>query len=133
MAANFTDEQLAAYTPEQRAEIDRIETVVDSFLADRRHVRYEPTDANQEKLLAYLEAHDVPISAASLHLAFEQLHEELELTPFATPLAAPVVQDLPPAPSQWPTPVPTSPDPRAPQMFRNGRPIAFTNPQRIGG
>ncbi|SRR6266404_465216 len=132
MAANFTDEQLAAYTPEQRDEIERIERAVDSFLSDSRHLRYEATDANQEKLLAYLEAHNVPISAASLHLAFEQLHEGLELTPFATPLAAPVVQGLPPAPSQRPAPVPTAPDPRVPQMFRNGRPIAFTNPQKIG-
>jgi len=81
--------------------------------------------------VAYLEAHDVPVSAASLHLAYEQLHDELELTPFATPLAAPVVE-RPPAPSQPPIPVPTAPDPRAPQMFRNGRPIAFINPQRIG-
>jgi len=130
MAANFTDEQLAAYTPEQRAEIECIERAVDSFLSDSRHLRYESTDANQGKLLAYLEAHDVPISAASLHLAFEQLHGELELTPFATPIPVPVVQ-LPPAPSQRPTPVPTSPDPRAPQAFRNGRPIAFTNPSPL--
>jgi len=50
MADNFTAAELAAYTPEQRAEIERIETAVDSFLADRRHLRYEPTDANQEKL-----------------------------------------------------------------------------------
>jgi hypothetical protein len=131
MAQNFTAEQLAAYTAEQRAEIERIETAVDSFLADSRHLRYEATEANQQKLLAYLEGHDVPVSAASLHLAFEQLHDELELTPFATPIPPPVAQDLPPAPSQRPAPVPTAPTPRVPQVFRNGRPLAFTNPRPL--
>jgi len=121
MAANFTDEQLA-YTPQQRAEIQQIESAVDKFLADLRTIRYEPTESNQSALLDFLESHNLQVSHANLLFAFDSLGDALELVPFA----APVVQQ-PPAPSQPPTPVPTAPDPRQPQFYRNGRAIPYTN------
>ncbi len=129
MAANFSDEQLAAFTPEQRAEIQQVESAVDKFLADPCTIRYEPTESNQKVLLDFLEAHNLEVSHANLLFGYSSLSAEGALQ--LIPLAAPVVQDLPPAPSQRPSPVPTSPDPRAPQAFRNGRPIAFTNPRPL--
>ncbi len=127
---NYSDEDWAALSPEQQAEALRIEKAVDSFLADSRAIRYVESDANKTALLDFLEAHNLEVTHPNLLFGYNSLSAEgaLELIPLA-----PVVQDLPPAPSQRPTPVPTSPDPRTPQMFRNGRPIAFINPQRIGG
>ena len=67
---------------EQRQQYERGVAAVDEFLADKRTKRYEPTDANREKLLAYLDEHDLPMSFGGLYVAFEQLSEagELELT-----------------------------------------------------
>src|SRR6266436_4720094 len=120
MADNFTDEQLAAYTPEQRAEIQQIESAVNKFLADPRTIRYEPTDYNQAALLDFLEAHNLQVSHSNLLFAYDGLCAEgaMQLTPLAAPLLPP------PVPTQPPAPIPTAPDPRAPQMFRNGRLIA---------
>ena len=123
---NFSASEWAALSAEQQNEVLRSEEAIDKFLADRKTIRYLPTDANQTALLDFLSAHGLDITHPNLLFAFDSLRDTLELIP----LVAPVV--LPPAPSQPPTPVPTAPDPLAPQMFRNGRPIAFINPQRIG-
>ena len=124
---NYSDEDWAALTAEQQAEALRIEKAVDSFLADSRAIRYVESDANKTALLDFLDAHNLEVTHANLLFGYSSLSAEgaLELIP----RAAPVVQDLPPAPSQRPAPVPTAPDQRAPQAFRNGRPIAFTNPR----
>ena len=67
---------------EQRAQYDRGVGAVDEFLKDKRTRQYEPTDANREKLLAYLDEHGLPMSFGGLYVAFEQLSEagELELS-----------------------------------------------------
>ncbi len=124
MAANFTDEQLAAYTLEQRAEIQQIESAVDMFLADQHTTRYEPTESNQTALLNFLSTHELDVSHRNLLFAFDSLGDVLQLVPFA-----PVVQQ--PAPSQPPAPVPTAPDPRAPRVFRNGREIPYVNARSL--
>ncbi len=122
MAANFTDEQLAAYTPEQRAEIQQIESAVEQFLADPHTTRYEPTESNQTALLDFLESHNLGVSHPNLLFAFDSLGDALQLVPFA-----PVGQQPPaPVPSQ-----PPAPDPRAPRVFRNGRAIPYTNARSL--
>ena len=63
----------------QRQQYERGVAAVDEFLADKRTKRYEPTDSNREKLLAYLEQHDLPMSFGGLYVAFEQLSEANEL------------------------------------------------------
>lgn len=67
---------------QQRAQYERGAAAVDEFLADKRTTRYKATDSNQEKLLAFLEDHDLPLSFGGLYVAFEQLSEagELELS-----------------------------------------------------
>ena len=124
---NYSDEDWAALSPEQQDEVVRVERSVREFLSDRRAIRYIVNDANGDALQNFLSTHGLDTTHRNLLFAFDSLQDDLELVP----LAAPVVQDLPPAPSQRPTPVPTSPDPRAPQAFRNGRPIAFTNPRPL--
>jgi len=125
MAANFTDEQLAAYTPQRQVEIQQIESAVDKFLADPHTTRYEPTESNQTALLDFLESHNLQVSHPNLLFAYDSLCAEgaLELIPLVAP--------APPAPSQPPAPIPTAPDPRAPQMFRNGRAIPYTNARSL--
>src|SRR5260370_34243037 len=88
----------------------------DAFLADKRHLRYEDTDSNWNHLFDFRKQHGLYFSSESLHLAFATLLDTLELPP------------LVPA---TPPPTPTAPDPRAPQAFRNGRPIAWTNPRSL--
>jgi len=125
MAANFTDEQLA-YTPQQRAEIQQIESAVDKFLADLRTIRYEPTESNQSALLDFLESHNLQVSHANLLFAFDSLGDALELVPFA----APVVQQPPaPVPTQPSAPIPTAR--QEPTIWRNGKRIEFRNATRI--
>ena len=125
MAANFTDEQLAAYTLEQRAEIQQIESAVDMFLADQHTTRYEPTESNQKALLDFLSTHELDVTHRNLLFAFDSLQDALELVPFA-----PVVQQ-PPAPSQPPTPVPTAPTRQEPTIWRNGKKIQFREAIRL--
>jgi len=126
---NYSNEDWAVLSPEQQAEAQRIERAVDSFLADCRAIRYVESDANKTALLDFLEAHNLEVSHANLLFGYNSLSAEgaLELIP----LAAPVVQDLPPAPSQRPAPVPTAPDPRAPMAWRNGQIIEWTSPRPL--
>ncbi len=112
---NFTAEELETFTPEQRAEITAIEKAVNEFLVDRRHLAYIQTDDNRDKLLGYVEQHGLPITAASLHLAYEDLHDELELLPKQEPLPTPLTQAAP---------QPTPPPVRKWVAYRNGQPIS---------
>jgi hypothetical protein len=109
-------------------EDERIEAEVNEFIIDRRHLAYIQNDRNQALLLNYLEENDLAVSAASLHAAYEALADELELYPKYPPAALPV---SPPIPSQPPAPVPTAPDPRSPQMYRNGRAIPYANARSL--
>ncbi len=122
---NFTKEAWDALSREQQVEALRIEKAVRDFLADSRSIRYVVTEANGDALQNFLADHNLEVTHANLLFAYNSLCAEgaLELIPLAVP--------LPPSPSQPPAPIPTSPDPRAPQMFRNGRPIAFTNPRPL--
>jgi len=126
VSENFTSEELEACTPEQRAEIERIEGAVDAFLADSRSIRYVGTDENADALFEFLEAHDLKVSHANLLFAYGSLCAEgaLELMPFAAPI---MVEEQPPAPvpAESPAPIPTSP--RAPVAWRNGKAIELTN------
>lgn len=72
---------LGSLSPQQREQYGRGVAATDEFLNDERTKQYKPTDANQEKLLAFLERHDLPLSFGGLYVAFEQLSEagELEL------------------------------------------------------
>jgi len=128
---NYSDEDWAALSSEQQAEALRIERAVDSFLADSRAIRYVESDANKTALLDFLEAHNLKVSHANLLFGYNSLSAEgaLELIPLA-----PVIERPPaPAPTQPPAPIPAAPDPREPMAWRNGKAIAMTNPQRIGG
>lgn len=83
-APNPKEEQDEDWSPddlneEQRAQYERGVAAVDEFLSDERTKQYEPTDANREKLLAYLDEHDLPMSFGGLYVAFEQLSEANEL------------------------------------------------------
>jgi len=102
----------------------RVKREVRRFITDPRHIDYECSEENKERLLDYLEAHDLPLTAASLHVAYEVLKEEgtLEVALPQEPVAAP---------EPTPAPVPTiSVTPVAPArartfaMFRNGQPIS---------
>jgi len=118
---NFTKEEWAALSPEQQNEALRIEKAVRTFLVDSRSIRYVEMDSNKTALLNFLETHGLDVTHRNLLFAFDSLGDALQLVPFA-----PVVQQ-PPAPSQRPIPVPTAPDPRQPQFYRNGRAIPYTN------
>ena len=126
---NYSDEDWAALSPEQQAEALRIERAVDSFLADSRAIRYVESDANKTALLDFLDAHNLEVTHANLLFGYSSLSAEgaLELIPLA-----PVIE-RPPAPEQSPVPIPKAPSQRAPMAWRNGKAIAMTNPQRIGG
>ena len=97
----------------------------DAFLAS--HVRYEDTSQNFSLLAEFFAEHGlVDFNRDALHLAYTTLGDTLDLTPFATPLPAPVVEQSPaPAPAQPPAPVPTTPVPTRPSMtaWRNGKQI----------
>jgi hypothetical protein len=54
----------------------RTEREVRRFITDPRHLDYECNVENKERLLDYLEAHDLPITAAALHVAYEELKED---------------------------------------------------------
>jgi hypothetical protein len=120
---NFTTEELDNFTPEQRAEIAAIEKAVNEFLVDRRHLAYIQTNDNRDKLLGYVEQHGLPITATSLHLAYEGLHDELELLLKQEPLPAPPTQAAP---------QPTPPNPvRKWVAYRNGQPISVPEPRSL--
>ena len=108
-------------------ETERIEAEVDAFIIDRRHLAYIECERNQSLLLKYLADNNLAVSAASLHAAYEALGDELELTPRAEPI---YVEPPAPMPAQPPAPIPTAP-PRAPQAFRNGRPITIEPARRL--
>ncbi len=118
---NYTREAWDALSPELQVEALRIEKAVRDFLTDSRATRYDVTEANGEALQNFLVDHNLEINHPNLLFAYNSLSADgtLELIPLAVPL---------PAPSQ---PVPTAPDPKAPRAFRNGKPIAFTNPRPL--
>jgi len=124
---NFSESEWAALTPEQQTEALRIEREVDAFLVDSRAIRYIESDANQAALLNFLAEHNLEVNHPSLIFAYDSLCVEgaLQLIPLVAPLPPT------PVPTQPPARIPTAPDPRAPQMFRNGRLIAFSNPRPL--
>lgn len=82
LAANdepYTDEERAAMSPEQRAEVERIEQAIEEFVA--RTKTYLQTPGNRKAILGFINDHDLRITPTSLRLAFEELSEagELEL------------------------------------------------------
>ncbi|SRR5437773_800951 len=93
----------------------------DFFLAT--HLRYEDSPLNWSAMFEFLKEHALDFDRDSLHLAYSTLCDTLELIPLVTET---VPVEPPPAPAQPPAPIPTAPDPRAPQMFRNGRAIPYT-------
>src|SRR5437773_3821998 len=92
----------------------------DFFLAT--HLRYEDSPLNWSAIFEFLREHALDFDRDSLHLAYSTLRDTLELIPVVTET---VPAEPPPAPAQPQAPVPV-PDPRAPQMFRNGRAIPYT-------
>jgi len=128
MAENFTAEQLAEFSPEQRAEIERMEKAVDSFLADRRAIHYVESDANKTALLDFLDAHNLEVSHPNLLFGYNSLCAEgtLELIPLA-PVGAPPA----PVPTQPPAPIPSAATRRAPTAWRNGQIIEWTSPRPL--
>jgi hypothetical protein len=129
---NFSQSEWAALSPEQQAEALRIEREVDAFLVDSRAIRYVESDANKTALVNFLEAHNLEVTHPNLLFGYDSLSAEgaLELIP----RAAPVIERPPaPVPTQPPAPIPTAPAPRTPVAWRNGKAIAMTHPQRIGG
>lgn len=73
----YTDEERAAMSPEQRAEVERIEQAIEEFLA--RTKTYLQTPENRKAILRFLEDHDLRITPTSLLLAFEELSETGDL------------------------------------------------------
>jgi hypothetical protein len=98
----------------------RIEGEVRSFLTDPRHLDFEQCEANKERLLDFLDAHDLPITASGLHLAYETLKSDgvLELTQPQEPV---VVVPAPPAPQPSIVVAPASS--KQTVMYRNGQRI----------
>ncbi len=70
------------------------------FLRDNRHLFFEETPENFDALGQFLDEHSLPVTAANLHRAYEDLvaRGELELTPLAKP--------------EQPAPIPQPPIPR---------------------
>ena len=126
MSENFTAEELAEFSPEQREEIQQIENAVEKFLADPRTIRYIETQSNQDALLNFLTTHGLDITHRNLLFAFDSLQGELELVPFATPMVVEVEQQPAPAPPES-KPAPAAPAQRAPLAWRNGKLIELTN------
>ena len=99
----------------------------------RRHPKYVDNENNWNLMFEYCVQHDLDFTPESLHSAAIELVRALEWKPEAAP-------EPPPQPVQ-PT-APVTPAPQAqPQIepparpgvmaFRNGRPVAYTNPQRL--
>jgi hypothetical protein len=127
---NFTEAEWAALSPEKQTEALRIEREVDAFLADSQSIRYVATEANKDALENFLADHNLEVSHANLVFGYKSLSAEgaLELIP----LAAPVIERPPaPAPTQPPAPIPSAAR-QEPTIWRNGKKIQFTSPQRIG-
>lgn len=57
------------------------------FLRDNRHLRFEETPENFNALGRFVDEHGLPVTAAKLHCAYEDLvaRGELELMPLAKP------------------------------------------------
>jgi hypothetical protein len=86
------------------------------------------TDDNREKLLEYLQAHDLRLTASTLFLAMDELGTELELLPFQEPIP---VEAAPSVPEPVPVAAPTITSTRQPYAFRNGQRIEIGNPRSI--
>lgn len=120
---NDDDWSLDDLSPEQRQQYERGVAAVDEFLADKRTTQYKQTDSNREKMLGYLDEHDLPMSFGGLYVAFEQLSEANELELKAVPQEE---QEEASAASEETEPAPT-PTPQPPQKrvvgWRNGKQI----------
>jgi hypothetical protein len=96
---------------------------VREFILSPAHIDFEQNEANKERLLDYLDAHSLPITAASLHLAYTELKQEgiLELAQPKEPIPASA-----PAPVVQTPPEVLTPAPSKHVMYRNGQRIEGT-------
>jgi len=98
----------------------------DAFIAS--HLRYEDTSENFALLAQFFAEHGLDFNRAALHLAYVTLGDNLELTPFATPLAAPNIEQ---PESKTPIPEPIPEPRRARIAWRNGKLIEVTNARSL--